>query len=279
MKIKKMLISVDNEDVKNGEFIVPAGVEGFSEGLFSRREDLIKIMIPNSATEISDCMFYDCRNLTSITMHNGIKRVGELAFRDCYGLMRVTIPDSVTTIGNKAFAGCKGLLNVTMGNGVTSIGDLAFYECSSLTSIVFPDSVTSIGNYAFASCSSLTNVVIGNSVTSIGNSAFCGCKNLTKNSNKYYKALNPDLTCRGFQYKENKWFKAEGEIQLCVNGFHACSNPFDLFNYYCGELNKDLVIYEVELEGISEERHEDSKVVAKRIRLVKKFNSYAELLN
>lgn len=168
----------------------------------------------------------------------------------------LTIPKGVTSIGSSVFYGCNSLTSVKMDNGVTSIGDWAFFNCSSLTSVVIPDSVTSIGSYAFFNC-----------------------KSLTKNSNKFYKSFKPDLTCREFQYEENKWFEAEGEIKLCENGFHACANPFDLFNYYGGELNKDLVIYEVELEGVSEERQGDSKVVAKRIRLVKKINSYAELLN
>lgn len=256
MKIETVLKDVNDDDIKNGEFV-----------------------IPNSVTTIGANAFTYCDSLTSVTLPDSVTTIDYAAFEECDSLTSITIPDSVTTIGIHAFWGCIGLTSVTLPDSVTSIGGWAFANCFGLTSITIPDGVTTIGSGTFFNCSSLTSITIPDSVTTISNSAFTGCSGLTKNSNKYYKAFNLDLTCRGFQYKENKWFKAEGEIHLCVNGFHACSNPFDLFNYYSGELNKDLVIYEVELEGISEERQEDSKVVAKRIRLVKKINSYAELLN
>ena len=76
------------------------------------------------------------------------------------------------------------------------------------------------------------------------------------------------MTCLDFQYEEGKTYEIEGEPKLCKYGFHACLNLLDVFNYYCGELGKDVVVHEVELEGVSDERNEDdSKVVAKKITI------------
>jgi hypothetical protein len=80
---------------------------------------------------------------------------------------------------------------------------------------------------------------------------------------KAYKGFNKDMTCRGFQFEEGKTYE-EPEAKLCNSGFHACENPLDCFDYY-NPANS--VFHEVELEEVSEERGEDSKVCAKRITI------------
>jgi hypothetical protein len=45
----------------------------------------------------------------------------------------------------------------------------------------------------------------------------------------------------------------------------------DVFNYYNGRLCKDIVVHEVELEGVNRERRNDSKVVAKKITIGKRI--------
>ena len=80
---------------------------------------------------------------------------------------------------------------------------------------------------------------------------------------KAYKGFNKDLTCRGFQFKEGKTYE-EPEAKLCKSGFHACENPLDCFSYYSPAKS---VFHEVELEDVSDERQEDSKVCAKRITI------------
>lgn len=34
---------------------------------------------------------------------------------------------------------------------------------------------------------------------------------------------------------------------MCENGIHYCTNLFEIFNYYGGELDKDIAIYEIEV--------------------------------
>ena len=80
---------------------------------------------------------------------------------------------------------------------------------------------------------------------------------------KAFKGFTKDMTCRGFQFEEGKTYE-EPEASLCSKGFHACENPLDCFNYYFP--NKS-VFHAVELDGVSDEREEDSKVCARRITI------------
>jgi len=82
------------------------------------------------------------------------------------------------------------------------------------------------------------------------------------------------MTCLGFQYEEGKTFETN-RAKLCECGFHACINPLDVFNYYYGKINEDIVIHEVYLEGVSEDLSPflyDSKVVAKKITIGKRLS-------
>ena len=92
---------------------------------------------------------------------------------------------------------------------------------------------------------------------------------------KAYKGFNPDMTCRDFQYEEGKEYETD-KAKLCECGFHACEAPLDVFGYYPpindnGELNK---FHEVELEEISDEKSDDTKVVAKKIKIGAELNFF-----
>ena len=238
-------------------------------------------------TSIGDWVFYRCTHLTSVTIPNSVTSIGSKSFYGCTGLTSVTIPNSITSIGNGAFAYCSGLTSVTIPNSITSIEDYAFRYCSGLTSVTIPNSVTSIGWGEFTGCRSLTSITIPSSVKDIGCGAFDGCTSLTSvtmgdktykfqtitdGKCKAYKAFRANMTCRDFRYEEGKTYEYEGEPKLCNRGFHACLNLADVFTYYHGKFGKDIVIHEVELEGVSDKRNEyDSKVVAKKITIGKRI--------
>ena len=80
---------------------------------------------------------------------------------------------------------------------------------------------------------------------------------------KAFKGFNKNMTCRGFRFEEGKTYE-EPKAKLCSSGFHACENPLDCFSYYPpGES----VFHEVELDDVSAEREDDSKVCAKKITI------------
>ena len=172
--------------------------------------------------------------------------------------------EGYTRIGSDALWCCSSLTSITIPNSVTSIVYFAFYKCYSITSITIPNSVTKIGCWAFNKCRNLKNVIIGDKTYET--------QTVVNGKCKAYKAFNADLTCRDFQYEEGKTYEFEGKPELCKRGFHACLKLTDVFNYYIGKIGKNIVIHEVELEGISKERnYDDSKVVAKKITIGKRI--------
>lgn len=81
---------------------------------------------------------------------------------------------------------------------------------------------------------------------------------------KTYKGFNKDMTCRGFHYEEGKEYAISGDVKCCENGFHACEDPLDCFNYY---IPGQSVYHEVEQSGeISRNNDGDSKVASSKIK-------------
>ena len=81
---------------------------------------------------------------------------------------------------------------------------------------------------------------------------------------KTYKGFDKDLKCRGFQYEVGKEYE-EKEAKACEKGFHACENPFDIFNYY-PPCNGNRYC-EVEQSGELSRHDDDSKVASTKIKI------------
>ena len=79
---------------------------------------------------------------------------------------------------------------------------------------------------------------------------------------KAYKGLDKNLQCRGLQYEIGGTYEFD-DVKLCEKGGHACEAPLDVFSYYApGDGSRYCV---VEMDGVSEERGNDSKRVAKKL--------------
>ena len=84
---------------------------------------------------------------------------------------------------------------------------------------------------------------------------------------KAYKGFDKDLKCRGFQYKVGNTYEMDGDdTKICTKGFHACTNPFDVLNYYGFENNNRFC--EVDLDGKTDkENQSDSEICGNRISI------------
>lgn len=47
-----------------------------------------------------------------------------------------------------------------------------------------------------------------------------------------YKGFDENFCCRGFQYEVGKEYHITGDLEICKNGFHACKDLINTFNYY-----------------------------------------------
>ena len=84
---------------------------------------------------------------------------------------------------------------------------------------------------------------------------------------KVYKGTDEDMKCRGLQYEIGKEV-VEDEIELCKKGLHACENPLDVLTYYKTGESRYFV---ADAEDVSDEREKDSKIVCKRLTLLKEL--------
>lgn len=47
-----------------------------------------------------------------------------------------------------------------------------------------------------------------------------------------YKGFDENFCCRDFQYEVGKEYHITGDLKICKNGFHACKDLINTFNYY-----------------------------------------------
>ena len=80
-----------------------------------------------------------------------------------------------------------------------------------------------------------------------------------------YKGFDENLCCRGFQYEIGKEYVHEGEIDCCESGFHACTNPFDVLDYY--EADGKNRYCEVEQSGSIKTANDDTKQASSKIKI------------
>jgi hypothetical protein len=88
-----------------------------------------------------------------------------------------------------------------------------------------------------------------------------------------YKGMDSKMRCRGFQYEVNKEYETDESISLCNCGFHACENPFDVFDYY--DPSDGNRFFEVEQGGVAIKG--DDKTVSSKIK-IKAELSFSSLL-
>ena len=194
---------------------IPDTLDGHSvveidENVFSGKNQLRVVVIPNSVTNIGNHAFENCENLTTVILPKGIVSIGWGAFYNCDSLTNIEIPKSLektgtyvsgsyegvfnncdnlktvtfeegtTKIVNDLFANCPGIETIKIPDTVTEIQYRAFYGCENMKEIKIPSSVTNIGEEAFSSDKALTRIDIPTSVTNIGNHAFANCSNLVE---------------------------------------------------------------------------------------------------
>ena len=83
-----------------------------------------------------------------------------------------------------------------------------------------------------------------------------------ENEKVAYKGMDSKMQCQGFQYEVGKEYKAEGDVSLCHNGFHACEGPLDVFDFYNPANSR---FFEVEQGG--DTKSDGTKTVSSKIKI------------
>ena len=83
-----------------------------------------------------------------------------------------------------------------------------------------------------------------------------------------YKGLDMNFRCRGFQYEAGKEYKSGKTVKVCRSGFHACTNPFEVWDYYPVYNSR---FAEVELGGVIDKEGGDSKICSSEIKIKKEL--------
>ena len=80
-----------------------------------------------------------------------------------------------------------------------------------------------------------------------------------------YKGFDKDFACRGHKFEVGQSYSVTGKVAVCANGFHACSNPFDVWAYYGPADGNRFAV--VEQSGDLATHDEDSKVASATITI------------
>lgn len=85
-----------------------------------------------------------------------------------------------------------------------------------------------------------------------------------------YKGFELDFTCKGMQYEVGKTYVLEGEPKLCERGFHFCTSPLAVFEYYA-PTERFAIVKADEDDVIYDTANNSHKAVARRITIVREI--------
>ena len=158
------------------------GITAIPDYAFAGCENLVDVVIPQTARTIGKCAFAQCVNLTELYLPEGVISIGDCAFLMCSSLTQLTIPDSVTSIEGNPFRYLAAEILVSSENPVISVVDGVVFNkdgtrliacpCNKAGAYEIPQGVLEIGIHAFENCKSLTDVTIPGSVGSLEGNPF-----------------------------------------------------------------------------------------------------------
>lgn len=82
-----------------------------------------------------------------------------------------------------------------------------------------------------------------------------------------YKGFDKNFCCCDFQYEVGKQYHITGDLKICKNGFHACKDLTNTFNYYPMENSRFAI---VKLWG--DVLYGDDKICASNIEIVEELS-------
>lgn len=138
------------------EVNIPEGVKRIMSNCFMDCDNLERVSIPTTLTEIEHDSFYNCRKLGTIYSGDG-KQLAHVAV----GTEKFVVPEGVEVIVGSAFNDTRSTLtDIILPNTLTRIDIDAFQHLSQISTITLPASLKSIGYNAFEDNPNLTSVYV-----------------------------------------------------------------------------------------------------------------------
>lgn len=149
--------------------------EGFAGKYGKQKDDLVEVVIGDSAKSLELNAFRLCKNLKKAVISDKVTEMNEFAFSWCDSLKEVDLPAGISRIGISAFQGCNSLESIYIPDKVTIIDEQAFSKCTALKEVRLPESMYWLSNECFDGCESLEEIDIPASVEIIDAMAFSNC--------------------------------------------------------------------------------------------------------
>lgn len=115
-----------------------APVTAIGDRAFARREELIRVVLPNTLKEIGSEAFMGCLKLATVAIPDTVARIGAGAFMDCASLGYAPIPAALRMIEPYAYCRCRALKSMRLPPMVEEIGASAFEDCARLSRLDIP---------------------------------------------------------------------------------------------------------------------------------------------
>lgn len=168
-------LEIYDADAGTETVVIPDGVTRIANYAFAERQDIKRVISPDSVTSIGVRAFQLCGYIKQFEFPKNLQRIEAYAFACASFLVNPVLPESLTYIGKGAFYNCYEMINITIPKNVKSIEDETFFESIRLKEITLHEGLKSIGKKAFSYCEKLKEIRIPDSVTAVGDDAFHGC--------------------------------------------------------------------------------------------------------
>ena len=160
----------------------------------------------------------NANNLSRIIIENSITQIVDNIFGNKVKLQSIETPNSVTKIVAECFSGCTALTSIKLPENpnFTTLNKGLFTNCKSLKEIIIPENVNTIGLFdgnieqsgagVFNSCKALENIYINGKIENIASNTFESCNNTsgTRIINIYLRNREYNMSSEAFK---NKAFK------------------------------------------------------------------------
>ncbi|MCI5744897.1 MAG: leucine-rich repeat domain-containing protein, partial [Erysipelotrichaceae bacterium] len=159
------------------------GLNEIKNDAFSKCNDLVEIVFPQSLETIGVRAFESCTSLGDIVITRNIINLSRHAFCYDYNIKNITIEEGskLSRLGSGVF-GYTGITSFTIPSNITSIAQYAFEGCNNLKEVTFAEGNTleSISAYMFDGAYSLERITFANDnkIKHIQARAFSGMSSL-----------------------------------------------------------------------------------------------------